>query len=103
MVLAAAAVRVRAGGNPLFCRVREELETYVAPTRADAVLREALDLVGATPGEASLGHFLRALDLSLPSRLAPYCGPRDVSAICGAIEQLLDDLAVRYFPDCARS
>jgi hypothetical protein len=87
----------RIKGNALFTRCLEELEQHLSPRRAGAALVAALAQVGASPENVTLGHLVRAVDLTLPGALADSCEPGDVATITHGLSQLLDGLAAQYF------
>jgi hypothetical protein len=87
----------RARGNALFTRCQEELENYLEPACADDVLRRALEEAGTTPDAATIGHLVRAVDLTLPRALAARCPPEDAEAICGALTAMLEHLTRQFF------
>jgi hypothetical protein len=90
----------RIKGNALFTRCLEELEKHLSPRRSGEALHAAVIQVGATPETVTLGHLVRAVDLSLTAALLPHCedSPEEATAITGEISHLLDELARQYFP-----
>ncbi|HEY3354193.1 MAG TPA: hypothetical protein VGQ83_13145 [Polyangia bacterium] len=87
----------RVKGNELFTRCLEELEKHLSPRRAGEALVGALAQVGARPEDVTLGHLVRAVDLSLPQALAPHCEEAEAAEIAQELTQLLDVLAAQYF------
>jgi hypothetical protein len=87
----------RIRGNELWTRCLEELEKHLSPRRAGESLLAAVTQVGATPENVTLGHLVRAVDLSLPQALAPNCEPAEAEAIARELTQLLDQLASQFF------
>ncbi|MBI5482780.1 MAG: hypothetical protein HY906_28250 [Deltaproteobacteria bacterium] len=84
-------------GNALFTRCLEEIEQHVRPSFAVPLLVRALTEVGAIPEQVTLGHFVRALELSLPEALRGCCDPDEADAIIDDLSRVLDGLAGRYF------
>ncbi|HEY3352916.1 MAG TPA: hypothetical protein VGQ83_06680 [Polyangia bacterium] len=87
----------RLRGNALFTRCQEELENYLEPTCADEVLRLALEEAGTTPDGATIGHLVRAADLTLPRVLAGRCPPEEADAVVAAVAAMLEGLTRQFF------
>ncbi len=85
--------------NPVFRRCLEELEKHLSPRRAGEVLFSAIAQVGATPENVTLGHLVRAADLTLTASLAPHCDgdAGEAQRIAQDVAQLLNQLASQYF------
>jgi hypothetical protein len=87
----------RIKGNALFVRCLEELEKHLSPRRAGEALFQAITQVGATPENVTLGHLVRAVDLTLPPALIEHCEPEEAAEIARDLAQVLDQLATAYF------
>jgi hypothetical protein len=88
----------RIKGNALFTRCLEELELHLSPRRAGVALAKAIGQVGATPETVTLGHLVRAVDLTLEPALAEHCEPDEAKEITQGLQKLLDELASSFFP-----
>ena len=87
----------RPRGNLLFSRCLEEVERHVTPSRAARILLRAIAEVGATPEDVTVGHCVRALDISLPQALDEHCDEAEAAAIIQELTQVLDQVAGTYF------
>jgi hypothetical protein len=87
----------RIKGNALFTRCLEELEKHLSPRRSGESLLKAISVVGATPENVTLGHLVRAADLSLRDALKEHCDEDEAEVIAAEMAQLLDLLASEYF------
>jgi hypothetical protein len=87
----------RIKGNELFTRCLEELEKHLSPRRSGLALFKAVSLVGATPETVTLGHLVRACDLTLRAALEEHCEPEEAQEIAQGFQLLLDDLAQNFF------
>jgi hypothetical protein len=88
----------RIKGNALFLRCMEELEKELSPRRSGEALFTALAHVGTTPETVTLGHLVRAVDLTLEPALAKHCEPDEAKEITKSLQRLLDELASSFFP-----
>jgi len=88
----------RAKGNALWTRCLEEMEKELSPRRAGEALFAALAQVGATPETVTLGHLVRAVDLTLEPALQKHCEPDEAKEITQGLQKLLDELASNFFP-----
>ena len=88
----------RIKGNPLWTRCLEELEKELSPRRAGEALFAALAQVGATPETVTLGHLVRAVDLTLEPALQKQCEAGEAREITQSLQKLLDELASTFFP-----
>jgi hypothetical protein len=84
-------------GNELFLRVREELELYLSPRRASALLDEALRHIGSSPRDVSFGHMVQLVDQQLKPALEAACAPDEADELYKRVCKVLDELASRYF------
>jgi hypothetical protein len=57
----------------------------------------ALADVGTNPEQVTVGHCVRALELSLPQALAERCDPAESETILRELTAILDQLAAGYF------
>ena len=87
----------RIKGNELFTRCLEELEKHLSPRRAGLVLAQAVAQVGATPETVTLGHLVRAVDLTLQTALAEHCEPDEAQEIAQSLARVLDEVAGNFF------
>ena len=88
----------RIKGNMLWTRFLEELEKELSPRRSGEALFTALAQVGATPETVTLGHLVRAVDLTLRPALEKHCDPEAALDITAGLQRLLDELASSFFP-----
>ena len=88
----------RIKGNALWIRCLEEVEKELSPRRAGAALFKALAQVGAAPETVTLGHLVRAVDLTLQPALEQHCEPSEAKEITANLQRLLDELASSFFP-----
>jgi hypothetical protein len=88
----------RIKGNALWTRCLEELEKELSPRRSGEALFKALAQVGATPETVTLGHLVRAVDLTLEPALAAHCEPDEAKEITQNLQRILDELASSFFP-----
>jgi hypothetical protein len=88
----------RIKGNMLWTRCLEELERELTPRRAGEALFAALAQIGATPETVTLGHLVRAVDLTLEPALQKHCEPDEAHEITQSLQKLLDELASSFFP-----
>jgi hypothetical protein len=88
----------RIKGNALFTRCLEELEQHLSPRRSGMALAKAIGQVGATPETVTLGHLVRAVDLTLQPALAEQCEADEAKGITQSLQQVLDELASTFFP-----
>jgi hypothetical protein len=87
----------RIKGNELFTRCLEELEKHLSPRRSGLAMFKAVSLVGATPETVTLGHLVRACDLTLRAALEEHCEPDEATEIAQSLQKLLDELAQSFF------
>jgi hypothetical protein len=88
----------RIKGNELWTRCLEELEKHLSPRRAGQALFKAIGMVGAAPETVTLGHLVRAVDLTLQPALAEQCEPEEAQEITQDLQAVLDELASSFFP-----
>ncbi|MBI5482587.1 MAG: hypothetical protein HY906_27280 [Deltaproteobacteria bacterium] len=88
----------RIKGNALFTRCLEEMEKQLSPRRSGLALAKAISLVGATPETVTLGHLVRAVDLTLAPALAEHCEPDEAREMTQSLQKVLDELASTFFP-----
>jgi hypothetical protein len=88
----------RIHGNALFTRCLEELEKHLSPRRSGLALAKAIGQVGATPETVTLGHLVRAVDLTLQPALQEHCEPDEAREITQSLQKVLDELASSFFP-----
>ena len=88
----------RIKGNALWTRCIEEVEKELSPRRSGEALFRALAQVGATPETVTLGHLVRAVDLTLQPALEQHCERDEAKAITENLKRLLDELASGFFP-----
>jgi hypothetical protein len=88
----------RVKGNALWTRCLEEMEKELSPRRSGEALFKALAQVGATPETVTLGHLVRAVDLTLLPALEQHCERDEAKAITANLQRLLDELASSFFP-----
>ena len=88
----------RIKGNALFTRCLEELELHLSPRRAGMALAKAIGQVGATPETVTLGHLVRAVDLTLQTALEEHCEPDEAKEIAQDLAHVLDEVARNFFP-----
>ena len=88
----------RIKGNALWTRCLEELEKALSPRRSGEALFQALAQVGTTPETVTLGHLVRAVDLTLAPALRNHCEPDEAQEITQSLQRLLDELASTFFP-----
>ena len=89
----------RIKGNELFTRCLEELEKHLSPRRSGLALFAAIAQVGATPETVTLGHLVRAVDLTLQPALAEHCAPDEAKEITQELSRVLDEVARNFFPE----
>jgi hypothetical protein len=88
----------RIKGNALFTRCLEEMEKHLSPRRSGLALAKAIGMVGATPETVTLGHLVRAADLTLQPALEEHCDPDEAREITQNLQKVLDELASSFFP-----
>jgi hypothetical protein len=88
----------RIKGNDLFTRCLEELERHLSPRRSGQALFKAITLVGSTPETVTLGHLVRACDLTLVQALEEHCEPEEALEIAQGLQKVLDEVARSFFP-----